>query len=745
MGGETLARLEGTVDSVLFHNESNGYVVLDLDTGSALVTVVGELGSIDEGEELCLSGEYVNHPKFGSQFKAVYCERKLPATAHAIEKYLSSGAIRGIGPTLAKRIVEKFGERTLEVMENSPQELIEIKGISPKKLDEISQEFQRIFGIRKLMIYLSGFRIPPAAAVKVWKKWGQFSLDMVRDNPYLLCDNGIDLEFQTAENVASELGIPKDSHDRIRAGITYILQQNAFSGHTCLPADRLEQTACKFLGVTSEQFKNSLKTEYEEENVVEYVKGGRSFVYLYDYYIAEALISQRAALMKMCRNPEEEDLSTLIKWEEERKGISYGELQKKAIQTALSEGFLILTGGPGTGKTTTLNGIISLFEQKGMRVQLAAPTGRAAKRISDLTGYEAKTIHRLLEMSYDNDGHLKFVHNENNPIACDVLIVDEMSMVDVLLFEALLRALKLNCRFIMVGDSDQLPSVGAGNLLRDLIESKAVTVVRLEEIFRQAQKSSIVTNAHRIVRGEQPDLLEKDSDFFFFQRLDIESAAETVVDLYKNRLPKAYGMIPDEDIQILCPSRKGILGSVELNRRIQAVINPPDNFKKELRGILFTFREQDKVMQTKNNYDVLWKKDGENGAGIFNGDMGKILEISRAEGNVTIDFDGRITRYPFEQMDQLELAYAVTVHKSQGSEFNAVIIPLLGGFEKLCYRNLLYTAVTRAKKLLILVGSKNQVEAMVNNDRRTLRYTCLKDMIRKEIAHEPEENLALDF
>ena len=729
-----LIHIEGTVETVLFCNEQNGYIVHDLDTGGDYVTVVGELGTIEEGEELRLTGKYVTHPKFGAQFRAEACERKLPATETAILKYLSSGVIKGIGPTLAKRMVEEFGDKTLEVIENTPEDLIKVKGMSAKKADEISQEFRRIFGIRALMIFLAGYGVSPSVAVSAWKRWGQFAVEQIKANPYILCSQGIELEFSKAEEMAAKLEIPKDSPGRIRAGICYILTHNAFNGHTCLPEDRLKETAVKLLDVGEEVFDDNLSAACDDDELCVYDKDGRSFVFLQDFFRAEQYISTRLSVMNDCFKDTGTDYSKLIDIEEKTKIITYADKQREAISLALSKGFLILTGGPGTGKTTTLKAIISLYEQRGMKVMITAPTGRAAKRIADLTGYPAKTIHRLLEVMYDKSGQLKFKHNEQDPVSCDVMIIDEMSMVDTLLFESLLRALKLSCRLIMVGDSDQLPSVGAGNILKDMIDSGRLTVVALNEIFRQAQQSCIITNAHKIVNGEEPDLSRKDSDFFFMQRLDAEGAAVTVTELCSRRLPDAYGYSPLDDIQVLCPSRKGILGSVEMNKMLQRVLNPPKKELSEVKGILFTFRDGDKVMQTKNNFDIVWKKDGENGTVIFNGDFVTIVKVKRGEGTVVIDFEGRIAEYSLEMLEQLELAYAITVHKSQGSEFTAVIIPLLGGFDKLYYRNLLYTAVTRAKKMLIIVGSKSIVEKMVHNDRRTLRYTCLRHMIESELG-----------
>lgn len=725
--------IEGIVDSVTYCNPENGYIVLELSVKDEHITVVGELGDIEAGEELTVMGDFVRHSKYGVQFSAVSCQRKLPQTADAMFKYLSSRAIKGIGSRMAKRIVDEFGDETFHIIENEPEKLAKIKGISPKKAEEISAEFKHIFGMRALMIFLAQYGVAPSAAVRAWRKWGQYAVDIIKENPYCLCGRDIELQFEKAEEMAEKMDFPMNSDSRIAAGINHVLSANLNSGHTCLPYDRLKSTSVELLNVDEVSFDRCLDKECDEENIVRYDKNGRSFVYLSEYYTAEKYIADRLQTLSSFLKDTGDDISRLIEAEEAARGISYAQQQKRAISLALTQGFMILTGGPGTGKTTALKAILSLYEQRGMRVMLAAPTGKAAKRISELTDRDAKTIHRMLEVTFDNSGKTRFKHNENDPLPCDVMIVDEMSMVDTLLFESLLRALKLSCRLIMVGDSDQLPSVGAGNVLKDMIDCGRLPVVQLTEIFRQAQQSCIVTNAHKIVRGMQPDLSRTDSDFFFMQYLNSDKVSETVVDLVVRRLPKAYGYSSLEDIQVLCPPRKGALGVNEMNKVLQLAINPSDSSKPEVKGIMYPFRKGDKVMQIKNNYDIEWSKNGERGTGIFNGDIGIISDVVRSESKLVIDFDGRTADYPFEMLDQLELAYAITVHKSQGSEFNAVILPLLGGYEKLFYRNLLYTAVTRAKKLLIIVGSGRVVEAMVNNDRRMLRYTCLRDMLEKEI------------
>jgi exodeoxyribonuclease V alpha subunit len=726
---DSTIHIEGTVENVLYRNEINGYAVLDLNSDESLVTVVGELGDIEEGEMLALDGVYEQHQRFGSQFRAVYCERKLPSSLLSIRKYLESGAIRGIGPSLARRIVDVFGTDTLRVMEEEPEKLTTVKGISPKKCKQIANEAKKIFALRSISTYLSEYHIRPQYAMRAFQIYGHDALLMIKDNPYILCDERIELDFFKVEPMAKDLDISVNSEKRILAAIVNILRRNAQEGHTCLPLETVFEIAHKNLDIDEKNFYDVYNKALDDSELFQVVKKNKEYVYTPQYYNAEIFIADRIQVLLDFQNPDTVDYSKMIREQEEEQGIEYDDIQKSAIESALSKSVMILTGGPGTGKTTTLNAIISIYKKQGHTVLISAPTGRAAKRISEITGFEAKTIHRLLEVEYDRYGRLVFKHNENDPLPCDVIIIDEMSMVDVCLFESLLRAVRIGCKVVMVGDANQLPSVGAGNLLKDMISSKKIPVIFLKKIFRQAQKSLIVMNAHKILKGENPVLTDKTNDFFFFQRLDATSASNLVIDLVKNRLPKAYGYSSFDDIQVISPSRKGNLGIIELNKSLQEAVNPKSLQKAEYKTAMYTFREGDKVMQNKNNYDILWKKDGETGKGIFNGDIGRILQIDKRQHCAFIDFDGRIAPYTFQTLSQIELAYAVTVHKSQGSEFNVVIIPILDAFEKLCDRNLLYTAVTRSKKLLILVGSQNEIYKMVSNVKKNHRCTCLKYML----------------
>ena len=703
---------------------------------------MGELGNIEEGEDLELTGCFTTHPKFGEQFKADVCIRSLPVEASAIQRYLAGGVVKGIGPVLAKKIVAKFGDKALEIMETEPRRLSEIDGITPQKAESFGEEFEKVIGFRTLLRYFTDCGVPALYGIRAWKKYAENALTLIDRNPYILCSYGIELPFLKAEEIAREKGVPEDSDFRLSAGIKYILEENAAAGHTCLPRDRLTDLAARLLRVEPSTVLSSIERDVEDEVLYVYEKKGRPFILLRDYYDAEEYIARRLAIMNSLSYDTGINYDEVINIAEQENDIEYADKQREAINTALSKGFMVLTGGPGTGKTTTLNAIISLFEQQGLKPLICAPTGRAAKRVSDLTGCEAKTIHRLLGVRAG--GELAgFEHNENNLLDCDVVIVDEMSMVDVLLFKALLQALPIDCKLIMVGDSDQLPSVGAGNVLHDIIESKTVPVISLTEIFRQALESAIVTNAHKIVKGDMPEL-DNSKDFFFLQRLDFEPAADLTVELCETRLPKAYGLDPITDIQVLSPTRKGPLGTIELNKRLQAVLNPPSRQKSEIKTFLYTFRTGDKVMQTKNDYEIEWKKGEEKGAGIFNGDIGVITRLNRLLGEIEIDFDGRIASYNLEMLENLELAYAATVHKSQGSEFDAVILPILGGYDKLYFRNLLYTAVTRAKKLLVIVGSKKRLEFMIENNRRMNRYTCLKQMLCEEAFNGGESGDSLN-
>lgn len=743
MQGNGLCQLSGSVDSIIYRNESNGFTVLTLDAAGEPITVVGEIGNVEEGEELLITGEYLNHPKFGDQFKAHLCERTLPTSVAAIQRYLASGVIKGIGPVLAKKIVKKFGEDTFDIIENQPEKLAQISTITAKKAVKFSEEFKNVFGVRTLMMDLTKYAVSASYGIRAWRRWGKSAIEVIHQNPYIMCEAGVDLPFEKAEEIAFDYEIPKNSDKRIKAGINCILNMNAQAGHTCLPYEKLMDKACNMLEISKDEFDLVLESEFEALALVKYEKNNRNYIYLSEYYIAESFISRRLMFMNKTLYDSKINFNDVIDIDEKQNGVKYEELQRQAINYALCNGFMILTGGPGTGKTTTLNAIISLFEQQGLNVYITAPTGRAAKRISDLTGYDAKTIHRMLDIAPSDGDKFKFVHNEENLLDCDVIVIDEMSMVDTLLFESLLRALPLSCKLIMVGDSDQLPSVGAGNLLKDMIESGIIPSVKLTHIFRQAQESLIVKNSHLINNGVIPDLSIKDSDFFFLQRFSFDEAQSTVIELIKERLPKAYGYSPIDDIQVLCPTRKGPVGVYEMNKLIQNEINPHSNSLAEIKLPFYTFRVNDKVMQTKNNYDIIWTREDEKGTGIFNGDIGIIIEIDRQNANVKIDFEGRIATYNSAMLENLELAYAVTVHKSQGSEFNVVIIPLLGGYDKLYFRNLLYTAVTRAKKLLIIVGSSNRVEYMINNNRRTCRYTCLEDMLKKDDNDDRQQSIQI--
>lgn len=725
-------QISGTVEGIVCYKPETGFVVFDLDCGGELVTVVGELGTVEAGEEVSLTGSFSSHPTYGNQFRAQVCERRLPASVSAMRKYLGGGSFKGVGPALAARIVEAFGEYTIETIENDPKQLSRVKGVSEKLALEIGTQFQRAFGARKVMAGLQGFGLPAAIAVRAWKKWGVSAVEFVTENPYLLCDPDIGLDFAEADAVFLKKGKADDVR-RLKAGIKFVLVHNLDNGHTCLPAERLLPAAAGVLG-ESDDMPDALEELVSRHELDEYYRNGRRFIYLPELFSAETSAAGRLRMMlhDLC-DESDSSLDASISLLEEELGIEYDFLQRKALREAVRNHVFVLTGGPGTGKTTTLNALIRLLEQQGDTVMLAAPTGRAAKRISELTGKEAKTIHRLLEVDYSSDDmHPVFRKNEKNPLKCDTLIVDEMSMVDSLLFDSLLKALSFSCRLVMVGDSDQLPSVGAGNVLHDLLASDILPSVTLNTIFRQAAESAIVTSAHDIVNGEYPYLESKDNDFFFMPRQSEAECAATVCQLCEKRLPRAYGLSPMWDIQVLCPGKRGEAGTWGLNIALQKVLNPPSPEKKEFTFNGRLFRQGDKVMQVRNNYDMVWKKDdGEMGRGIFNGDIGVIEKIDPMLRLMAIRFDDRIADYPFDNAGELDHAYAITVHKSQGNEFDAVIIPLMEVNSRLCFRNLLYTAVTRAKKLLIIVGDSRAVFSMVDNNKKTGRFTNLRYMLEE--------------
>ncbi len=731
--------LSGSVEDVIYKNADNGYTVINLGCDEGLIAVVGNLGDVNEGERLSLRGGWITSPKYGRQFKAAMCERSMPETESEISAYLGSGVIKGLGPAIAKKIVKQFGTEALDIIDNDCMQLTVIKGITSDKALYISNEYHKITGVNEVIKFLGEYYFGPAHAISVWSAFEHDSIKQIKTNPYILCTSGIDIDFRSVDRMAADLGFDAENSDRVRAGIVYVLHENANAGHTCLPTEKLRESVCDNLGIERRQFESCLDDCEEKDWVVRITLGKREFVYLPEYYLAETYIAKKLAFMLRTSAQYEKDYSDEIRGVEFSENIQYEDLQRAAISACLTGSVFILTGGPGTGKTTTLNGVIKILKAQKKRILLCAPTGRAAKRMSDLTGEPARTIHRLLEVDFNAKGELKFKRNETNPLPADVVIADEMSMVDALLMCSLVRAIKPTSKFIMVGDSNQLPSVGAGNVLKDLIASHYIPSVELKEIFRQAAQSLIVTNAHRIVNGEFPVLDDRQNDFFFMNKSLESDIAELVIQLAKQRLPDTYGFSPIDDIQVLCPTKMGMAGTKELNKQLQSALNPPSQNKAELKFFDVIFRTGDKVMQTKNDYDVLWTKNNEKGSGIFNGDIGIIRSVDRFSQNVTIDFEGRVAIYTSEMLRRLEHAYAITIHKSQGSEYDAVIIPITAFTHNLLYRNLLYTGVTRAKKMIIVIGTKELVKTMVDNNRKMLRYSLLRPLLEKEMNHKDTE------
>lgn len=739
MSNDTICEITGQVDNIVYRNENNSYSVININTGERLVCAVGIMPGVAVGDEVKATGTFITHPSYGEQLSVTCFERCAPTTSAAILKYLSSRAIKGVGPSLARKIVEEFGESTLDVIQSSPEKLVHIKGISVDKANQMSEELKKTFGFRELLLYLEKYQITSEEAVRIWKHLGINAEKLIEENPYILCEDGINIEFQRADKIAMMQDKEPDSVFRTRAAIVYVLEHNNNNGHTCLPKDKLVETCAKFTKIPCESVEATLDDMVRDASLFNDFRSGdnKEFIFLPVFHRAETYAAARIQMLLRFPPQVISDIEGRISDIEKSENITYADLQKEAIHKALTKGVLVLTGGPGTGKTTTLNAIIKILKENGEKVFLAAPTGRAAQRMSEVTGCEAKTIHRLLEVEWTVNDKPVFKRNEKNLLNCDVLILDEVSMIDSLLFESVMRAFPLGCRLILVGDSDQLPSVGAGNVLGDLISSGVLPTVTLNEIFRQSMQSLIVTNAHKINRGEMPVIDSKNNDFFFLQCSASNVMLDTIIELCKTRLPRTYGYSPTDNIQILSPSRKGDLGTVELNKALQQALNPPSPDKKEITVSQRLIREGDKVMQYKNNYNIPWtKSDGTTGEGVFNGDIGKLIEVNKTSRKVKIQFDDKVATFNFDDLIDVDLAYCSTVHKSQGNEFDVVIIPMYNSPPQLLYRNLLYTAVTRAKKLLILVGKPEIMKRMVDNNKRTLRYSGLKEFLLRGVETE---------
>ena len=732
-GEQITEKITALVEKIKYRNDQNGYTVASVRHGKEKLTVVGYMPFLTEGINAVFSGTYSMHPAYGCQLNVIGAEQSAPQTSAAVLRYLSSGVIKGIGPGMANRIVEKFGGDTLDVLQNRPEELALVKGISKEKAYAVCEEYRKQYGVRDIMLLLSPYEVTVENCVSVYRAYGAGSVDSIRNNPYLLCSDKIGMPFEKAERIAEDFGIPKDSDDRLAAGIEYILRKNLMNGHTCLPRNKLIAVAVRLLECDEYRIGDICDRMIENLALMSLKNQDGEFIALPEFFSAEEYIAARlfAVSEHINRFITVDDLE--IDYVENKLGIKFEKMQRRAIKEAFENGILLLTGGPGTGKTTTLNAIIELFERRGANIELAAPTGRAAKRMSELTGRDAKTIHRLLEVEWGQNEQQSFARNERNPLECDVIIVDEASMIDSLLFSGLLHALRLNCRIILVGDADQLPSVSAGNVFGDLLSVDLFPSICLKKVFRQARESLIITNAHAIIEETPLNLANNGKDFFILRRTNAHDVCNTVLELCTERLPAAYGFDPMRSIQVLCPSRKLMTGTMNFNGLLQACLNPERKDEPQISYKGVSMRVGDKVMQIKNNYDLPWQKsDGESGLGVFNGDVGYICEIDRRAGEVKVRFDDRIATYVGETVSELELAYAVTVHKSQGSEFDCVVIPVFDVPAMLRYRNLIYTAVTRAKKLLVIVGSEEILMQMVQNNRKTLRYTLLKDFLNAQ-------------
>ena len=732
-----MEKLAGYVEHIIYRNADNGYTVLNLVSGEEEITCVGIFSAIAEGENIEASGDYTDHPTYGKQFKVESFEEKAPEDEEAIERYLGSGAIRGIGLALAARIVRRFKADTFRIIEEEPERLAEVKGISERKAMEIADQVNEKRDLRQAMIFLQQYGITMNLAVKVYQQYGQEVYGIIRENPYRLADDIEGVGFRTADEIAVRVGIRMDSDFRIRSGILYVLLQASTEGHTYLPEEELTRRTGQLLEVGEEQIEKQYMDLAIERKIIMKQGENQTQIYAASFYYMEANTATMLKQINVSYDVPDLEIEERVRRIEKQTGMELDEHQMTAVKEAVRNGLLIITGGPGTGKTTTINTIIKYFEMEGLDIFLAAPTGRAAKRMSETTGFEARTIHRMLELNGGVDGAAGFERNEQNPLETDVVIIDEMSMVDISLMHALLKAVAVGTRLILVGDVNQLPSVGPGSVLRDIIRSHECNVVMLTKIFRQASTSDIIVNAHKINQGEEVTLDNKSMDFFFLKRYDADVIISVVLQLIKQKLPKFVDATP-YDIQVLTPMRKGLLGVERLNGILQRYLNPPSPQKREKEHGDILFREGDKIMQTRNNYQLEWEirtKYGlsvDKGTGVFNGDMGIVREINDFAETMTVEFDeGRMVEYPYKLLDELELAYAITIHKSQGSEYPAVVIPLLSGPSMLMNRNLLYTAVTRARKCVTLVGNEVTFAQMVQNTSQQKRYSGLCDRLKE--------------
>lgn len=726
--------LEGIVEEVVYYNHENCYAVCYVQTESEYIAVVGYMPCISEGERIKVTGSRYCHAEYGQQFKAEYFEKSMPKQKDDILKYLASGIIKGVRQTTAEKIVDKFGEKALDVIATSPEKLAQISGISEKRAIEIGKSYAEQLGVRDIVMFLQRYGVSPNYAVKVYRHFKGASVEVVKSNPYILAREVYGIGFKTADRIAMNMGFANNSPLRIEAAAGYMLWEGALCGHTFLPRKQLIDSVCRLIQVDRVECDTVITSMLMSDKLMhEMLPDDMQAIFQPALHFAETQSAIRLRnIAAQSFEAEYNIVEDVIKRIEKDNNVTLADKQKEAVYASVKYGATIITGGPGTGKTTIIKAIIRVMENLGKEIALAAPTGRAAKRLEEMCGREAKTLHRLLESGFQEEEEgMTFNRNEQNPLDCDVLIVDEMSMVDILLFYSLLKAVKSGTRLIMVGDSDQLPSVGPGDVLRNIISSKAVHTVALSEIFRQAQESMIVVNAHRINSGKLPLLNQNGSDFFMVKRDSGQDILNTVVDLCKTRLPNKYGYNPITQIQVLTPTRKGIAGVAALNESLQQALNPRHKSKKEIKYKATTFREGDKVMQIKNNYEMQWNSlgDASEGIGVFNGDVGYIEKINPEEEYITVVFDDRRVVYSFSQLDELELAYAVTVHKSQGSEFEAVVMPMYPAPPMLLSRNLFYTAVTRAKKLVVLVGRESIVEKMVENASESKRYSLLKNRL----------------